>query len=389
MIAPKITKLESLVINISSKTNWSFIRVTTDDGLTGIGEASLNGWEPLQVAYAGMLSERLRGKRVDEVGRELMVVPHAAGGLVAHSVNSATDVALTDLAAKRAGVPLHRLFGGPARSRVRVYANINRRTRERSPDGFAKSARSAVEVGFNAIKVAPFDGVYWEDFSDREVRRRLALAIDRIFAIREAVGPDIEFLVDCHWRFDETTAIQVLRELQAARLFWFECPISEHPNHHDALARVRQAAAEFGTRLAGAETQVGVAAFRSIVERKLFDVVMPDIKYAGGFAEMLRIADLTAAGGISLAPHNPTGPVCNMASVHACALARNFLILEYQLAESPLFAEVVKRVEPQLVDGCFEVPTGPGLGVELDDDVIEAHPYQPLAPGSNLDPRLG
>ena len=116
---------------------------------------------------------------------------------------------------------------------------------------------------------------------------------------------------------------------------------------------------------------------------------MPDIKYAGGFAEMLRIADLTAAGGISLAPHNPTGPVCNMASVHACALARNFLILEYQLAESPLYAEVVKRVEPQLVDGCFEVPAGPGLGVELDDDVIEAHPYQPLAPGSNLDPRLG
>jgi len=97
---------------------------------------------------------------------------------------------------------------------------------------------------------------------------------------------------------------------------------------------------------------------------------MPDIKYCGGFAEMERIAAATATHGLALAPHNPTGPVCNMATLHACAVARNFLVLEYQLAESPLYAEVVKGVEPHLIDGGFALPSAPGIGVELDDDVI-------------------
>ena len=102
-----------------------------------------------------------------------------------------------------------------------------------------------------------------------------------------------------------------------------------------------------------------------------------------------RIAAATSVYGISIAPHNPTGPVCNMASLHACAVIPNFLLLEDQLAESPLYSEVVKGIEAQLSDGSFTLPDTPGIGVELDDDVIRAHPYQPLPPNANLDPRLG
>lgn len=385
----KLAKLETLVINVSSKTNWTFVRLTTDDELTGIGEASLNGWEPLQIAYAQMLAKDLVGQTLEQCVPRIRVQAHGAGGLVAASVCSAIEQALTDIRAKAAGKPVHALLGGALRDRVRVYANVNRRTRDRTPQGFAKSAHDAVEIGFDAIKIAPFDGVVWEDFGNAESRKKINLGIDRVFAVREAVGADVELMVDCHWRFDEPTAAAVLRDLSDARLFWLECPISEQPEHWRSLARLRALANEYGTRLAGAETQIGLASFQRLGTPKLLDVMMPDIKYCGGFAEMDRIAAATAAQGIALAPHNPTGPVCNLATVHACAVARNFLILEYQLAESPLYSDVVRGVEPQLVDGAFVLPDTPGIGLEIDDDVIGAHPYQPLAPNANLDPRLG
>jgi galactonate dehydratase len=385
----KLAKLETLIINVSSKTNWTFVRLTTDEGLTGIGEASLNGWEPLQIAYAQMLADELVGRPVDGCARSIRVHPHGAGGLVAASVCSAIEQAVMDIHAKALGKPVHALLGGAIRDRVRVYANVNRRTRDRTPSGFAKSARDAVQIGFDAVKIAPFDGVVWEDFGDAEARRKIGLGIDRVFAVREAVGPEVDLMVDCHWRFDEPTAAAVLRELSDAKLFWLECPISEQPEHGAALARLRALANEYGMRLAGAETQIGLSSFQRLGNPKLLDVVMPDIKYCGGFAEMGKIAAVTASQGIAFAPHNPTGPVCSMATLHACAVARNFLVLEYQLAESPLYGDVVKGVTPQLVDGAFVLPAAPGIGLEIDDDVVRAHPYQPLAPSANLDPRLG
>ena len=389
MAQTKLAKIEPLIINVSSRTNWFFLRVTTDDGATGVGEASLNGYEPLQLAYVQMIGAELIGQPIDELGSRLRVYPHAPAGLIAASVRSALEQALTDVRAKRQDVPVHRLLGGALRNAVRVYANINRGTRDRSPQGFAKSARNAAGIGFGAIKIAPFDGVIWEDFANADARSRVGQGLDRVFAAREAIGPEVDLLVDCHWRFDEPTAAAVLRELSAAKIYWLECPISEQPEHWRALARLRALANDHGIRLAGAETQVGLAAFQRLGADKLFDVVMPDIKYCGGFSEMQRIAAATGAYGVHVAPHNPTGPVCNMASIHACALAANFLILEYQLAESPLYSDVVQGVEPALNEGCFVVPDAPGLGVELDDDVIRAHPYLPLAANANLDPRLG
>lgn len=385
----KLAKLETLIINVSSKTNWTFVRLTTDDGLTGVGEGSLNGWESLQIAYGEMLAGQMVGLPLEQWAQCIRVYPHGAGGLVAASMCSAVEQAMTDIRAKAVGKPVHALLGGAIRDRVRVYANVNRRTRDRTPAGFAKSARDAVQIGFDAIKIAPFDGVVWEDFGDPAARGKISAGIDRVFAVREAIGPEVDLMVDCHWRFDEPTAASVLRDLSEAKLFWFECPISEQPEHSAALGRLRALANEYGTRLAGAETQIGLASFQRLGSPKLLDVVMPDIKYCGGFGEMDRIACATASQGVALAPHNPTGPVCNMATVHACAIARNFLILEYQLAESPLYGDVVKNVEPQLVDGAFVLPQTPGIGLDIDDDVIQAHPYKPLAPNSNLDPRLG
>lgn len=385
----KIARLEFLVLNVSEKTNWTFIRLTADDGTTGLGESSLNGWEAAQKACAEELGVRLIGKSPDQFASALSVFPHSPGGLIASSIASAVEQAVTDLRAKRAGVPLHALLGKPALQAVQVYANINRGARDRTPSGVAHAAREAVKAGFTAIKIAPFDGVYWGDADKDALERKIATGIARIFSIREAVGPEIKVMVDCHWRFDEALTLRLLSEIRDARLYWLECPISENPDRFSALRRVRENANALGIRLAGAERQIGESGFAPYIEERLLDTVMPDVKYAGGYGEMLKIAGACKRHDIGFAPHNPTGPVCNLASMHLCAVAPSFLILEHQLAESDLYFEAVRGFRPRLLNGCFEIPSAPGLGVELDDAVFRAHPYRPLDPHANLDPRLG
>jgi len=390
----KIAALEALVLNVSDKTNWFFIRVTAENGLTGVGEATLNGWEAAQLAVAGAMRSSLVGISVDDAPALLKVYPHSPGGLIASSVISAIEQAITDLRARLAGVAVHVLLGRKrSRNAVRVYANINRGARDRSPAGMSQAARNAVAAGFPAVKIAPFDGVYPDQAPygiDETTRKRLRQAgIDRVYAVREAVGPDIDILVDCHWRFDESGALQLIQDLKGARPYWIECPTSENPDGYSTLRRVRDATVCHSVKLAGAERQIAVAGFRPFIVDRLVDVVMPDIKYAGGYSEMLSIAHLCAAHDVDFSPHNPSGPVCNMASVHLCAVAPAFLILEFQLAESPLYFDVVGGFRPTLVNGCFEVSETPGVGVDLDDAVLRANPWKPLASKVNLDPRLG
>ena len=392
MKSMRIAGIEPLVFNVSEKTNWFFIRVTAENGLTGIGEASLNGYEPAQLAYAENMRQEWVGKTADELLPLLKVYPHSPGGLIAASIISATEQAVTDLCAKAAGVPVYQWLGGSglrARKAVKVYANINRGARDRSPEGIAGAARHAVNQGYGAIKIAPFDGVFWGDTNEPEKLRRTQAGIARVRAIREAVGPDIDIMVDCHWRFDERGAQHVLNEFQALRLYWLECPVSENADAFSLLQRIHGKTRAAGMQLAGAERQIGAGGFAPFIDDGLLDVVMPDVKYAGGYGEMLKIAGRCAQQGVQFAPHNPTGPVCNLASMQICAVAPAFLVLEHQLAESPLFYDVAGGYRPKLVNGCFELPEVPGIGIELDDAVLRAHPYRRLPANANLDERLG
>ena len=384
----KLSRIEPLVLNVSQKTNWLFIRVTTDDGRTGLGEASLNGWEPAHLAHAAMVAQELAGLDIAAALQRVTVYPHSPGGLIASSIASAIEQAIVDVQAQQAGLPVCAFLGTPRRRAVRMYANINRGARDRTPAGIARSAQDAVARGYTALKIAPFDGVL-PDRPAAANRKLIDEGIARIYAMREAVGSAVDLMVDCHWRFDERGAIELARELAAARLYWLECPVSENPDGYAALARVRDAVHDHGMKFAGAERQIGVAGFRPYIEQRLLDVVMPDVKYAGGYRQMLAIAALCEQHGVAFSPHNPTGPICNLASLHLSAVAPAFAILEHQLAESPLYADVVHGYSLEPVDGCFTVPTTPGLGVTLDERILAAHPYRPLAPNANLDPRLG
>jgi len=369
------------ILNVSAKTNWFFIAVRTRDGDVAWGEASLIGREPeLEVATARAAALCV-GLSLDEARRRMTVNPQAPGGLAGSAVASAVQQGLLGLTALREGVPAHAVLGPLVRDAVAAYANINRATIRRSPDGFVATALCAQRRGFEAFKAAPFDGVTPQNCASPDGQRRVRHGIDCLLALRDALGPAARLMADCHWRFDEATAIQTLHALAAARLHWFECPLPETPAQWPALRRIRAAARDHGVLLAAAETQVGVAAFQTLFDEALYDVVMPDVKYCGGPWEMLSIAERAAEAGVAFSPHNPTGPVCSLHSLHVAAVAAECAMLEMQFDESPLYDELVDSQNPVLVNGKLDVPSAPGRGLTLDEGVLDAHPYRPVPPG--------
>jgi galactonate dehydratase len=255
--------------------------------------------------------------------------------------------------------------------------------------GYSEIGKAMKAQGFTAIKISPFDNVMPDDIDTPEVKKAIAHGIECTFATREAVGPNFDVLLDCHWRFTEAAAKDVIRALEPMKPFWLECMVSEAPGSEAPLARVCAFAAEHGIRLAGAERQVAASGFKRYVDQKLLKVVMPDIKYAGGYSEMASICRLTSKGGIEFSPHNPTSPLCTLASLHVSAVAENFLIFEHQLAENERYMDVMIGKHPPLVGGHYAIPDAPGASMELNEEVVRAHPWQELAPDQIRDPKLG
>lgn len=386
----KIRSLTFHVLHVSPKTNWSFVRVETECQRIGWGECSLNGWETLQREYCAQFSSTLVGRdiaNVDDASAACMLHLHSPGGLIEHSVKSATEQALLDVIAQRDAVPVWALFGDAKRPSVEVYANINRATNPRTPEGFAASAGSAVAAGFGAIKLAPFDGVLPVNAETEAGGALIEAALARIRAVRDAVGFEVKLMVDCHWRLTPKTSRQVLDALREVKLHWLECPISEQPQWHAEIRAIRDYANAQNVRLAGAEMQPEAEGFRPFIERGLYDTIMPDVKYCGGVTAMLRIAELAAKHNVQTAPHNPTGPICSFASLQSCIAGTGCDFLELQVGESTLFTEAVHGQSPIFANGHFAAPTQIGIGAALDENVLHAHPYAPVAGG--LDPSLG
>lgn len=359
----RIATIEVLPLRISPKTIWAFLKVTDDDGRTGIGEATLNARE----AEVAIVTARLRPGLVGAPAAPAALdepIPEREAPEAA--VASAIDQALWDLKGQREGRPVWRLLGKARRARVPLYANINRRTVDRRPSGFAESARDALAVGFTRFKVAPFDDLT-PALADGEAGRTLIEAgIARVAAVREAAGPKARVMVDCHWRFTEGAAERVIDRLAEYRVDWFECPLPETDETIPALGRLRVRANDRGMQLAGLEMSTAPASLVRFLEGGCYDVVMPDIKYIGGYGGMLQAGSLCAGYGVLCAPHNPTGPVCHGASLHAAAVLDGFDLLEHQYDESPLFDRLVAGRLPGHAGDASELPAGPGLGVALD-----------------------
>jgi galactonate dehydratase len=368
-MSDRATSIQCSVAQISPKTRWIFVEVLTSAGLRGCGEATLIGKEDAVIASLARLSPTL------------LASPHASpaslprqqtlASLPDAAAFSSVDQALWDVEGQRRGIPVARALRSVRRECIPLYANINRRTVDRSSSGFAESARLAVAAGYDAIKIAPFDEVDCSDPNHASDSSLLTPGLSRIEAVRTALGPNRRLMVDCHWRFDEEMAKSAIAGIADYRLYWIECPLPETLDNLVALRRLRALANHNGVRLAGCEQNIREDGFAPFLRAGAYDVMMPDVKYVGGLEEMLELGTLFASHGVEFSPHNPSGPVCHAASVQVCAVAESVSILEMQFDESPWFNALQEQVLPEVVSGAASVVDRPGFGVALNRTALD------------------
>lgn len=363
----QITDIEPVVIHVNHRGDWIFILVHTDQGITGVGEASHSSNDALLLDLLSHVKAQLIGQSASNVHLLWQKVASLKLGRVGETLLSGIEMAMWDAYGQQAGQPIHALLGGALRNRIRLYANINRHVRDRSPEGFAAAAAQAVDEGFTAIKLAPFDELRPRDHIRTGPKATWRAGVARVRAVRKAIGDEVELAIDCHSRMEQSEAIIVGQELADCNLFWYEEPV--HHSMHRELAAVTQAVPQ---TTASAESIFGVEGFRPFLERHLVDVLMPDVKHVGGIQETKNVAEAARASGLLVAPHNPSGPVASMASGHVCATLRNFYILEYAWGEVDWRAQLLAPAE-RIEDGYLIVSDEPGLGHHLNPELVAQH----------------
>lgn len=370
----KITNISTVVVNARLR-NWVFVKIETDEpGLVGWGEATLE-WKTLAVCGAVQdLSPLLLGQdplRTTHLWQSQYRHPFFKGGVVSMSAISGVDQALWDIKGKALGVPVWQLLGGNVRDRVRMYDHLNGGDSgavygASDPEEFARLARASVADGFDALKIlAVPTGAPLPGHSDIETARR------RMEAVRTAVGSDVEIMVDLHGRTTPAGAIAYARALAEYRPWFFEEPCQ--PHDFTALAEV---ARSISFPVASGERLIERHQFRDVLNLRGIAVAQPDVCHVGGITELARITALCETYQVSVAPHNPLGPVAAWANLHVAFTTPNFLIQEIMRSDVPWREEVVSAV-PLIIDGHTTLPDRPGLGVDVDEDAAARHPYSP------------
>ena len=364
----QITGVDTHRLRVNDRGHWLIVEVKTDAGLTGLGDASHSrgGLADPALEKIADYAELMTGRSIYDVEwlRAQAFPEFAEFGRATSCAVSGIEQALWDLQGQVAGVPMYALFGGKLFDEVRNYANINRSTDARNPEGFAEMARSAVEAGFDALKLAPYDGMP-RDGSAAEIAAYTKLGTDCLRAAREVLGPDRDLLLDGHSHFDLERGLALVRELEELDMFWVEEPSRPFEN----LARIRQAAS---MPLAGGESLFSVNQFLPYIKAETVDITMPDIKYVGGTLELKKVAAMSEAAGMLVAPHGPASPIGNMAAAHVCVTMPNFSILEYSHGDAPWRAELTEPPEPLGPGGMLRVPDTPGLGYKLNRKTVES-----------------
>ena len=373
----RVTAVELLPLRVTSRTVWLIVRLQTDAGLVGLGEASdAFGYANTTREQASRMASEIadlfllvKGRSPLEIGtfRDQAASRVARGGLITATAFSALEQALWDLAGKALDVPTYALFGGKLRDALPVYANVNRATTARTPDGFAASARAALRDGFRAVKGAPFDGFPAPGSPQSAIDAAVENGIACVVAMREAIGPDAQLMVDCHSFFDVDLAERVAGRLEPQNLTWYEEPVAP-----ERTQETREIHRRIKQDMAGGEILYGVAGFASLIRDRTVNVIMPDVKHCGGLLELTHIAAAAQQEGVRVAPHNPSGPVSTAASVQVSAVIENFQLLEFQWGESPWRHDLVVPPE-HFANGTIQVPSRSGLGIALNEALVQRY----------------
>ena len=348
---------------VSEKTTWLFIAGTDDRGLTGFGEATANHHIAEIIAQFNNAIDI--AARCDlGISAKLAQIRCQIPGKAGNAIASACEQALLDIQSQRGDQPLFALLGGHYRRTIPAYANINRGCISRTPEEFATRALSAVEMGYKAIKFAPFDGLQPIGLTSGESPALFAAGMARIAAVAAAVGGQARIQIDCHARLHPADLDQLVDALLAHGVGWLEEPITETPENYARLAEVSRQLAPLECRFAGAEQSETLAQFAAFIQNRCYDVVMPDIILAGGLSEALAVGRLAAQFDIAVSPHNPCGPILDVMSAHLAAATPIVESMERQIAESPLYEEIITSAH-QFHDGYYHLADTAGSGVQL------------------------
>ncbi|OZU88274.1 galactonate dehydratase [Virgibacillus indicus] len=361
------------------KYNWTMIKIYTDEGYTGVGEATNWPGSPIVEAAAKHAGERIIGldpMKTDFIWTKLYrdlnwVGPYGASMCAISGI----DMALLDLKGKVLGVPCYELLGGAFRTEIPLYANYWFTGGGHNAEDYAQQAKLVKEAGFNGLKFDPFahtNYFYGDDLSSNlsltpELQRR---AHDVSKAVRDAVGDDMDMMIETHAMLNMKTAINMAERLADLNITWYEEPAG--PESAETLQAIRDRLHP-GVSICVGERHYTRYGFRPILERQLSDIIMPDITRCGGPSEMKRIATMAETYNVLLAPHNPNGPLSTLASAHVCASVPNFFKQEFMFNDVSWRDEVIDH-PLNIKDGSLVLSDRPGLGVDLVEDIMEAHP---------------
>lgn len=367
----KIKKVECFPVHPGWRKNWNLVRVETDDGIVGWGEAYtqydrdrsvashieemsryLVGWDPFKIKYfTTMFFDDFAQRR---------------GSLEYYSAISGIETALWDIVGKATAQPVYNLLGGPCRDRIRVYAN-GWSYKMREPDEFARAAEKTVAQGFTALKFDPLPRP-WRTYIPKQHERA---AVKVVAAVRDAVGPDVDLLIEVHRRLAPMHAISLGQRLEEFEPYWFEEPCQAE--HIDAIAEVRR---HVKIPVVTGENIFTKAGFRPVFEQRAADIINPDVANCGGILELKEIAAMAEPFMVAVSPHNYNSTTIALAAtVHAAAVMPNFVITEYFLPFVALGAEVCpNQLLP--IDGYIPLPQAPGLGVDIDEKALASHAYK-------------
>lgn len=362
----KVTAIKTFVCH-AYRTNWVFVKVMTDSGLYGVGEATLEYREPTVVQAIMELERYLVGKdphNIEAFWHDTCRDAYWRGGVVLMSALAGVEMALWDIKGKDLGVPVYKLLGGKVRDSVKCYAN-GWFAGAKTPEEFAEKAKIAVENGFSGLKWDPFGKAYLNIDP-----KSLNDALDCVAAVKDAVGDKVHLIIEGHGRFNVPTAVRIGNALEKFGILWFEEPIP--PDDKKGIAWVRS---KIATPVSGGERLYSRFEYADYLRMECADFWQPDVSHAGGIMEVRKIASMAESHYIPVCPHNPSGPVANAATLQLAACTPNFYLLETMSSDIPWRADVsTERVKFENSE--MFIPDLPGLGIDINEEEIAKHPYE-------------
>jgi galactonate dehydratase len=363
----KITDIKTFVVDCF-RTNWVFVKVYTDEGIEGVGEATLEYKEKAICGAIEHIREYLIGKNplnIEKHWHDIYRDAYWRGGAVLMSALSAVEMALWDILGKSLNVPVYQLLGGKVRDDVRIYVN-GWFAGAKTPQEFGEKAKIAAERGVTAMKWDPFGKTYM-NISNKD----LNTALECVAAVRDAVGEEVDLLIEGHGRFNIPTGIKIAKELEQFKPMFFEEPTP--PDNLDALKAVRD---KSPVAISAGERLYTRWDYKAMFDKMAADYIQPDISHAGGIMELKKIAAIAESHYIPFAPHNPSGPVANAATLQLAACCPNFTILEIMYSDVEYRKDITTE-NLEYKDGYIRIPDKPGIGIDLNEEECLKYPYQP------------